>query len=211
MIKFDQLNIRQQQILRYLLYSEQPITMEQLATKISITRAAIGKHMDLLVSFKLVKSQLQDSTGGRPSQAFELTDAGRAIFPKQYHLFSRALLSAISQKLDDDSITEILTEMGAQLATQLEDQVIDSKNKMSAVREIMANLGYETVEPTDAVSQESLIAKNCVFHDLAINDERVCQLDISLVSNLLGEPVYLKECMAKGGKHCHFSKLKPSQ
>ncbi|KAA3640296.1 MAG: HTH domain-containing protein [Proteobacteria bacterium] len=208
MIKFNQLNSRQQQILRFLLYSEQPITMEQLASKTAISRAAIGKHMDLLISFKLVASQLQDSTGGRPSRAFELTDAGRAIFPKQYHLFSRALLSAISQKLDDDSITEILTEMGAQLATQLEHQLNDGQDKMMAVRKIMANLGYETVQPTDEAGEQSLIAKNCVFHDLAINDERVCQLDISLISNLLGEPVYLKECMAKGGKHCHFCKLK---
>lgn len=204
MLNFDRLNNRQQQILRYVLYSEQTVTMEQLADAIGISRAAVGKHMDVLISYQLVESQLQDSTGGRPSRAFNLTESGRAIFPKQYHLFSRALLSAISQKLDDDSITDILTEMGAQLADQLQPEMNSDQDKMQAVRKIMTRLGYETVEPDSEAEQNSLIAKNCVFHDLAINDERVCQLDISLISTLLGEPVHLKECMAKGGKHCHF-------
>lgn len=204
MMNFDRLNDRQQQILRHLLYSEVAVTMEQLAEKTGISRAAIGKHMDMLISFQLVEAQLQDSTGGRPSRAFILTDSGRAIFPKQYYLFSRALLSAVSQKLDDDSVTEILTEMGAQLADQLQPEMKSDEDKMQAVRNIMAKLGYETVEPSNEQEQQSLIAKNCVFHDLAINDERVCQLDISLISHLLGKPVYLKECMAKGGQHCHF-------
>jgi len=204
MMNFDRLNNRQQQILRHLLYSEIAVTMEQLADTIGISRAALGKHMDVLISYQLVKTELQDSTGGRPSRVFTLTESGRAIFPKQYHLFSRALLSAISQKLDDDSITEILTDMGTQLANQLQPKMKSNQDKMQAVRNIMAKLGYETVEPDSEADQNSLIAKNCVFHDLAINDERVCQLDISLISTLLGEPVYLKECMAKGGKHCHF-------
>lgn len=204
MMNFDRLNKRQQQILRYVLYSEDAVTMEQLADNMGISRAALGKHMDVLMSYQLVETQLQDSTGGRPSRAFNLTQAGRAIFPKQYQLFSRALMSAISEKLDDDSITEILTEMGEQLADQLQPEMKTNQDKMQAVRKIMARLGYETVEPDSESEKDSLIAKNCVFHDLAINDERVCQLDISLISTLLGEPVYLKECMAKGGKHCHF-------
>lgn len=204
MMTFDRLTSRQQQILRQLLYSEQVLTMEQLATALNISRAAVGKHMDALMAHGLVDIELQDSTGGRPSRAFMLTDNGRAIFPKQYHLFSRALLSAVSQKLDDASVTEILTEMGVQLADQLQPEMKSDQDKMQAVRKIMARLGYETVEPDNEAEQNSLIAKNCVFHDLAINDERVCQLDISLISELLGKPVYLKECMAKGGQQCHF-------
>ncbi len=204
MMNFDRLNNRQQQILRHLLYSEIAVTMEQLVDTIGISRAALGKHMDVLISYQLVKTDLQDSTGGRPSRVFTLTESGRAIFPKQYHLFSRALMSAISEKLDDDSITEILTDMGTQLADQLQPEMRSDQDKMQAVRTIMAQLGYETVEPENVAEQNSIIAKNCVFHDLASNDERVCQLDISLISTLLGEPVYLKECMAKGGKHCHF-------
>src|SRR5690554_2565764 len=120
MMNFDRLNNRQQQILRHLLYSEIAVTMEQLVDTIGISRAALGKHMGVLISYQLVKTDLQDSTGGRPSRVFTLTESGQAIFPKQYHLFSRALMSAISEKLDDDSITEILTDMGTQLADQLQ-------------------------------------------------------------------------------------------
>lgn len=198
------LSERQQALMRHLLYSEQGLTLDQLADLQDISRNAVTQHMSVLEKLDYIESQILPSGGGRPSRAYTLTDAGKAIFPKQYSLFSTMLLKAITGNIKGDELESLFATIGRDLALPFKDRVSGSGNKIEEVVKIMEELGYEARQSVVANEPPEIIAKNCVFHDLAVENSSVCELDRSLISSLVDTKIEQKECMVKGGQSCRF-------
>lgn len=197
------LSDRQQALLRHLLYSDQGLTLDQLANLLGISRNAVTQHITALEKLDCIDSRMLPSAGGRPSRAYTPSDTGMAMFPKQYALFSTALLNAISQNLKPADLEKLFNTIGHDLAAPFKDRVNNSDNKIEEVTKIMEELGYEARSSSSNNSVE-IIAKNCVFHDLAVENSAVCELDRSLISSLLDSKIEQKECMVKGGSSCRF-------
>lgn len=198
------LNERQQILLRHLLYSDGGLTLDQLAKLLDISRNAVTQHISALEKLNCIKSRMLPSAGGRPSRAYTLTDAGMALFPKQYALFSTMLLKTIAESLKGDELENVFAKIGHDLALPFKERVKNSGNKIEEVRKIMEELGYETKGSSAGNVSSEIIAKNCVFHDLAVENPTVCELDRSLISSLLDTDIDQQECMAKGGASCRF-------
>jgi len=197
------LSQRQQSLLRHLLNSDEGLTLEQLANLLTISRNAVTQHIAALEKLDCIESRILPSAGGRPSRAYKLSAKGKAMFPKQYALFSTALLSAISENTKGADLEKLFNTIGHDLAKPFKDRVNNSDDKIEEVRKIMEELGYET-SFSAAKSTTEIIAKNCVFHDLAIGNSAVCELDRSLISSLLDAKIEQQECMVKGGSSCRF-------
>lgn len=198
------LSHRQQTLLRHLLYSNQGLTLDQLADLLGISRNAVKQHISVLEKMDCIESRMLPSGGGRPSRAYTLTDAGMEIFPKQYALFSTMLLKTISESIKDTELVNLLASIGHDLALPFKERVQHSDNKIEEVINIMEELGYEARQFSSKNKPTEIIAKNCVFHDLAKENSAVCELDRSLISSLLDATIEQKECMVKGGESCRF-------
>jgi len=48
-----------------------------------------------------------------------------------------------------------------------------------------------------------------VFHDLAIADPTICEVDLALLRSLSGRSVEHRRCMARGERSCRFA-FKPA-
>jgi len=197
------LSDRQQVLLRHLLHSEQGLTLDQLAGLLEISRNGVTQHIVTLEKLNCVKSSMLPSAGGRPSRAYSLTETGNAMFPKQYSLFSTALLSAISENVKAGELESLFQTIGQNLAAPFKNRVNNSHNKIKEVINIMEELGYEA-NSSSLNSSTEIVAKNCVFHDLAVENSSVCELDRSLISSLLNSKIEQHECMVKGGNSCRF-------
>lgn len=198
------LSERQQSLMRHLLYSEQGLTLDQLAEVLGISRNAVTQHISALEKLNCIQNKMLPSAGGRPSRAYMLTSTGMAHFPKHYALFSTMLLKAISEKLAGHELETLLAVIGRDLALPYKYRVNKSTNKIEEVRKIMEELGYETRSVSTANEMAEIVAKNCVFHDLAIENNAVCELDRALIASLLETPIEQRECMVKGGDSCRF-------
>ena len=53
-------------------------------------------------------------------------------------------------------------------------------------------------------------AHNCVFHDLAMADPSICEVDLALLRSLSGKDVDHRRCMARGEGSCRFA-FKPAE
>lgn len=202
------LGYRQQAALRHLLNNSDGLTLDQLASLLGISRNAVTQHISVLEGLDCVESFILPSAGGRPSRAYKLTKTGLAMFPKQYALFSTMLLKSVSNSLSEGELQKLFATIGEDLAVSFKERMQASDDKMAEVIHIMEELGYETIassaqESSTAQSSE-IIAKNCVFHDLAVENKAVCQLDIALISSLLDAEIEQTECMVKGGDSCRF-------
>lgn len=210
----DSLGHRQQILLRYLLHSPDGLTLDQLATKLNISRNAVTQHIAVLEKLDCVHSQYLPSSGGRPSRAYLITETGKSFFPKQYALFSTVLLKTMSSQMAPDKLVNLLAKIGTELALPFMKRVKQSINRIEEVRQIMNELGYETETTNKAVDSDKqpdqIIAVNCVFHDLAFENTTVCELDKALISTLLDSPIEHTHCMAKGESSCSFCRVKNS-
>jgi len=197
----------QQKILHFLVKEKEGMTVDQFTKLLQISRSAIHRHMTVLERDDLVKKSVSKQTGGRPGTTFVLTEKGIHIFPKHYSLFAEMLIKLIKQKLGSEELAVFLKELGVTLAETRKDALknlsINEKIKMTA--DIMQELGYET-QISEGEPGENLIidAYNCVFHDLAISNPEVCEMDLSLLSTLLDSNIEHTCCMAKGGGRCRF-------
>ena len=98
-----------------------------------------------------------------------------------------------------------MTDIGANLASSLPaDLPPDAEQRIVRIADLMRGLGYNSraIEGPDGPEIE---AHNCVFHDLAVADPGICEVDLSLLRTLSGQSVAHRRCMARGERSCRFA------
>jgi predicted ArsR family transcriptional regulator len=192
-------------ILEILLKSESPLGVQALASALRVSRNAAHQQVMALEREGLVERAAVIPTRGRPSQGFRLSATGRATFPRQYALLAKELLQELSRYLGPDELEAALERIGLSLADSLRSE--EGSDPAEAVRKIaglMRELGYESkaVEGSEGVEIE---AHNCVFHDLAMANPTICEVDLALLRSLSGQDVEHRRCMARGERSCRFA------
>ena len=197
----------QAKILQVLLQADSPLPVEHLSRSLEISRNATYQHVVALERDGLIEKSAIAQTKGRPSQTYQLTDKGRATFPKHYSLFAKLLIGIVKSRLSGDELRSCLVELGQSLAGTFEERVsgLNDDDLIAEVAKIMLEIGYESEAAlrNDGGGLE-IRAHNCVFHDLAVEHEEVCTLDIALISRLTGKPIEHTECVVRGGTCCRF-------
>lgn len=199
----DVMGRRQQALLNLLMERKDGLTIDQMAALLGITRSAVREHVGALERDRLVEAgPFAGSTGGRPGRLYRLTARGNALFPKHYDLLARLLLETLTQRLGGEETEQELRALGRRLADQLRPQLAQRGDRMQAIAELMRTLGYEA--SALAGDTPTIQALNCVYHELARADQRVCALDIALIESLAEAKVEHRACMARGDNACVF-------
>jgi predicted ArsR family transcriptional regulator len=197
-------------ILELLLRSEQPLSVQFLATSLGISRNAAHQQMVALQREGLVEHDAAIRTKGRPSQGYRLSEAGGATFPRQYALLARQMLEELSKYLGPVELHHAMARIGTSLADSLRTGIEpDTDQALHQIAGLMRDLGYEA-QAIDVAGGIEIEAHNCVFHDLAFADQTICQVDLALLGSLSGRAVEHRRCMARGERSCRFA-FRPSE
>jgi predicted ArsR family transcriptional regulator len=144
-------------------------------------------------------------TKGRPSQGYRLSAAGKSTFPRQYALLARQLLEELSRHLGPEELRVAMGRIGLSLADSLRSEIgSDPKEMVPRIAGLMRELGYES-HSIDGAAGAEIEAHNCVFHDLAMADPAICEVDLALLRSLSGKAVEHRRCMARGQRSCRFA------
>jgi predicted ArsR family transcriptional regulator len=193
-----------ERILGLLLHAPGPISIPALAAQLGISRNATHQHVNALERDGLIERAAQISTRGRPSQGFQLSPAGEALFPRQYALLARKLIGELARLLGPDALSGAMARMGEELARELAPRMAEGGEvTVGAIAALMRDLGYEAHLAEDGDDQVE--AHNCVFHDLAMRDPAICAVDLALLGTLSGRTVDHRSCMARGERSCRFA------
>jgi len=196
-------------ILELLLKTEQPMSVQALSGALGISRNAAHQQMVSLEREGLVERAAAIRTRGRPSQGYRLSAAGKATFPRQYALLARQLLEELSRQLGPEELQQALTRIGVSLADSLRSEVSGNADEaVSLIAGVMRELGYES-HSIEGEAGTEIEAHNCVFHDLAMADQAICEVDLALLRSLSGKAVEHRRCMARGERSCRFA-FKPT-
>jgi len=192
-------------ILELLLSAEEPLGVQVLSAALGISRNAAHQHVIALEREGLIERASSIRTKGRPSRGYRLSAAGQATFPRQYALLSKQLLAELSRHLSPGELRRAMERIGDTLAKSLSRSLSgNAEDRISLIAGMMRKLGYESkaVEGADGLEIE---AHNCVFHDLAMADQTICEVDLSLLRSLSGKTVEHRRCMARGEGSCRFA------
>lgn len=196
---------RQDQILQLLLDARSGMSIDELASRLEISRNAVKQHLVVLEKDLLIKKDALNSTGGRPSQNYVLTENGINHFPKQYSWFCNLMLAEIKEEKGEEAFKQFMWRLGAKLAQSLLPQFNNkpTDEKLRLLIATMQQLGYRSSQEQTGLSPQ-IKATNCVYHDLAQQYPELCEFDRALISILLDKPVEQTECMAQKGCACKF-------
>ncbi len=198
---------RQQSLLTTLLHHRKGLTVEELSSLLAISRNAVNQHLSSLGSSGFIRGALLESTGGRPGRVYTLTPSGLELFQRRYSFLAKLLLSWIDKNIGEHELKSCLVELGKQMASGFETRITQHSSRADRLREainIMCELGYDAHVHQISEHQTEIIANNCIFHELAQQDQGFCKLDISFLTHLLKADIEHRECIVKNGNHCCF-------
>lgn len=192
-------------ILDLLLRSEGPLSVQSLAGSLGISRNAAHQQVMALEREGLIERDVAIRTRGRPSQGYRLSAAGGATFPRQYALLARQLLEELSRHLGPAELPGAMERIGISLADGLRSGLAPNPSqRVEQIAGLMRRLGYESA-PVEGPEGTEIEAHNCVFHDLAVADPNICEVDLALLRSLSGKKVDHLRCMARGERSCRFA------
>ena len=203
----EKIRPRQQQILKLLLENKAGLSIDEVATALSISRNAVQQHFAVLERDGYIQAGVLNKTAGRPVRSFVLTKAGINSFPKQYAWFSELILADMKNEMGSEVFQRYLHKLGSNLSQSLLPQFEGKQTgeRIEALLKVMDGLGFDARNMTDSGNNEQTIeARNCIYHDLAQKHEEICEFDRTLISSLLDKDIEHVECMAKGGAVCCF-------
>jgi len=200
----------QRRLLTLLLETKNGLSADELAERLEVSRSAVHQHLTALERDELVAKKPLAPKGGRPGYAWTLTDGGVHLFPKQYALLASLLVGALKETLSSDELVRALRVLGEKLAGEHAERLRGKTRaeQIEIVAQLMRELGYHArAVPDKGASLPMIDARNCVYHHLAAEHPEVCELDLALLSSLLGGKIEHVECMVRGGGSCRFRLL----
>lgn len=190
-----------------LILADGPQTAKQLAERLSLTPAAIRRHLTVLLEEGTLDSRAERVYGsrgrGRPSKVFVLTDKGRAEFHQSYDELAIAALRQLSKAAGPGAVRELA-----------EDRLDDVEERFRAARasspdrpaiELLVDAleidGYApSVRPVS--SGDQLLQHHCPVAHVAAEFPVLCEIETMLFSRLLGSHVQRLATIAHGDGVC---------
>lgn len=205
MTALRQLGGTQQRLLRQLLMASEGATVESLCDQLRISHNAVRQHLSALIARDVVERAQSRPSGGRPVACYRLTEAGRALFPRNYGILATALLSQLQDRLGDAGMEQMLRELGRTLGSEevAPPAGTPSHEVVYALAQKLDALGYEAVAARHG-EEYQVEAFNCAFHALAQKHPQVCKFDLAYMEAATGRRVHHMECIVRGGHVCRF-------
>jgi len=184
-----------------------PSTAAALANRLSLTPAAVRRHLDHLVaegSLEAREPRVYGSRGrGRPAKVFVLTDCGRDTFIQAYDDLAASALRFLSESSGPDAVAEFARRRTAELEeryrTQLGDAGPDERAEILA--EALSEDGYAASVRT-APTGDQLCQHHCPVAHVAAEFPQLCEAETEVFARLLGRHVQRLATIAHGDGVC---------
>ncbi len=208
---------KREKILQHLLLqctkSGEGCTLKEISSAVGLSMAGARHYMVILEKEGLIDLEEKSGMTGRPALLYCLNERAVNFFPKEYAEFGVDLLEELKEKYGVEEIQNILDNIGKKQAARIAKEMeIDIHNGTSLhsqkmllekLIEIFQNRGkYPKLSEDDT----SFLVRNynCLYYNIAKEDNLVCRVHETLMSNLTNNRSYKDKCILDGDKYCQF-------
>lgn len=191
-----------------------PVTAAELGRTLSLTPAAMRRHLDALVADGLIEEREAPATGarkrGRPARAYVLTEAGHGTMPEGYDVLANQVLSHLARVGGDEAIKSVARERALQLAEAVRPQVeaagSDPAARATALAHALSGQGYAAsarpVAQGTPLAGVQLCQGHCPVQQVAASHPQFCEAEAEVFSDVLGIHVQRLASLAHGDHVC---------
>lgn len=184
-----------------------PSTAAALADRLSLTPAAVRRHLDQLLDDGHVVARDQRPAAsrgrGRPAKEFALTEAGRDGFDQQYDDLAVAALRFVSETGGDDAVREFARRRAAFVEERFDSVLADHPDLGPAqvLAKVFTDEGYAATVRESPVG-EQLCQQHCPVSHVAHEFPQLCEEETAAISRVLDRHVQRLATIAHGDGVC---------
>ena len=126
------------------------MTVDELANAIGVTDNAVRLHLTALERDGLVRAEgvRREGSVGKPATLYAVTPDAQVAFSKAYEPVLTTLLLSLTGRLSGRELTEVLRDVGRQLASSATSNKETLEQRVEAAARLLESLGAETdIEP----------------------------------------------------------------
>lgn len=170
-----------------------------------ITAVTVRHHLTKLHEDELITSpQLRHrSTPGRPQHVYALTDRAQAQFPTNYQRLAASLLQGMRQHLPPEGVNVIMQDVALLIANDAQIPDVPLAERLDKVVEYLDKQGYNAFWES-CEGGYILHTTNCPYHQVATAEQALCDMDMRLISTLLGVVPRRLTHIAAGDATCTY-------
>lgn len=189
-----------------LLLRQGRMTIAQLVESTGVTTTAIRQQVDRLVSEGWLAKEGRRGGLGRPAHVLSVSNQTKRLFGQQSDDLVRMVIEETIAQIGSERARSILRSVGQRIAQVSHDQVgsgpmVERLRNLATVMEQRGML----VETSETERGMSLTVFTCPYPELAGRHREICDMEIEAVSELMGGPVELHQCIQDGHHCCEFS------
>jgi len=181
-------------------------SIKDVAADLGVTASAVRLHLRQLQASGAIRTDKVREGVGRPYYVYSLTPQANDLLYKESGDLARMLLEEVSETQGPDALQALLGRVGTRLANKYRDQVPgrDLPERVQAWADMLERRGL-TVEIEETSDGFLLREYGCPYHNLAVGNRAVCDMERQVVARLLGSEVKLTDCMLDGHRGCEFT------
>lgn len=189
-----------------------PLTATALAAGLSLTTAAVRRHLDALLAEGLIEERAPRSAAprgrGRPARLFGLTETGRDTFDQAYDDLAASALRFLVQRGGREAVAAFARQRVSELETRyrpLVDAAPPGQRTEALARALTAD-GYAATAATagtrTSAAGEQLCQHHCPVAHVAEQFPELCEAETEVFAALLGTHVQRLATIAHGDGVC---------
>jgi predicted ArsR family transcriptional regulator len=192
-----------------------PLTAAALAERVSLTSAAVRRHLEALQSGGLVEEREPRTTGaprgrGRPARHFALTDAGRDSFDQAYDDLAAGALRFLAEHGGREAVSAFARARVAELEARYRPivEAVPDDDRTAALARALTDDGYAATSrasrgrPTVSAPGDQLCQHHCPVAHVAEQFPELCEAETEVFAKLLGTHVQRLATIAHGDGVC---------
>ena len=184
----------------------QTATISQLAELLEISEISIRHHLLGLETEGIITSSEERHGVGRPRFVYRLTEKGYQNAPTDYLKISDQALQTMKQFLGTDTLMELLTALGRDLAANYSSEIIlqDHDQDLSQIAAALTRDGFIFTWSRSG-EKYTLTTHHCPFHYLGQSHPEICTINHALLQSLIRQPISHDTCVLRGDAACTYT------
>lgn len=182
-------------------------TVKELSTTLDLTTVTIRHHLDTLRREKLVDAPTvrHRKAPGRPQHVYTLTEEASDFFPKRYERLIDLLLDEMARRLPSGKVEEMMVCIGKRMADDIvipEDASLAQRVRLAM--EFLEERGYMPLWEKTPGGEYLIHIANCPYESVAQRHSEVCEIDRTLLSELLSPDLAELHRVSDSPNHCTY-------
>lgn len=182
-------------------------TVQELSSTLDLTTVTIRHHLDTLRREKLVAAPevLHRKAPGRPQHVYRLTEEASDFFPKRYETLTDMILAELREHLTEEEVEDLMARIGKRIASEVRiPKGASFEERVVVAVEFMDLRGYMAHWERADDGRYLIHVANCPYEGVARRHGEVCEIDHTLLTELLGPRLAEIERIADPPHHCTY-------